>query len=75
MRPGRQAREFALVADVRQLKAGGRAQLELRLPKAARRAARKALKRGGKVRAKLRVRAATPAGQERVRMRIVRIVR
>ena len=74
-RPGRKAQRFALIADARELKAGAKSRLELRIPAQARRAARKALKEGGKVRAKLRVRATGPAGQERVRVRVVRIVR
>ncbi|HEY8466584.1 MAG TPA: PKD domain-containing protein [Solirubrobacterales bacterium] len=74
-RPGRKAQRFALAPDARELKAGAKSRLEPRIPAQARRAARKALKEGGKVRAKLRVRATGPTGQERVRMRVVRIVR
>ena len=74
-RPGRKAQRFPLIAEARELKAGAKSRLELRIPAQARRAARKALKEGGKVRAKLRVRATGPAGQERVRVRVVRIVR
>jgi len=73
-RPGRKAQRFALIADARELKAGAKSRLELRIPAQARRAARKALKEGGKVRAKLRVRATAPPGQERARVRVVRIV-
>jgi YVTN family beta-propeller protein len=73
--PGRKAQRFALAPDARELKAGAKARLEPRIPSQARRAARRALKAGGTVRAKLRVRASGPAGQERVRLRVVRIVR
>jgi YVTN family beta-propeller protein len=73
--PGRKAQRFALAPEARELKAGAKARLEPRIATAARRAARKALKEGGKVRAKLRVRASGPAGRERVRLRVVRIVR
>jgi len=73
--PGRKAQRFPLIAEARELKAGAKSRLELRIPAQARRAARKALKEGGKVRAKLRVRATAPPGQERARVRVVRIVR